>query len=130
MIYYFSTSPALYHPIALQRLQTIDRSNLFEILDYYKAEYGISPAKERLELIKSLKVFPFKKTTTTVFNRSFNVLRNWTPPLTNEVSATTSSSNNDDQNREGTHNTTSRGGSTRDSSFVAAEVEMPAGVIL
>ena len=39
----------------LQGLQTVDRTNLFDILDHYKAEYGISPAKERLNLVKALK---------------------------------------------------------------------------
>ncbi|KAN0071470.1 hypothetical protein V8E54_009471, partial [Elaphomyces granulatus] len=42
-------------PSILQGLQMIDRTNLFDILDHYKAEYGISPAKERLGLVKALK---------------------------------------------------------------------------
>ncbi|KAN0068860.1 hypothetical protein V8E54_013029 [Elaphomyces granulatus] len=41
-------------PNILQGLQTVDRTNLFDILDHYKAEYGISPAKERLNLVKAL----------------------------------------------------------------------------
>lgn len=31
----------------------VDKTNLFGILDHYKAEYGISPAKERLNLVKT-----------------------------------------------------------------------------
>ena len=41
-------------PNILQGLQTVDRANLFNILDHYKAEYGISPAKERPNLVKAL----------------------------------------------------------------------------
>ena len=32
----------------------VDRTNLFDILDHCKAKYGISPAKERLDLVKAL----------------------------------------------------------------------------
>jgi hypothetical protein len=41
-------------PNILQGLQTVDRTNLFDILDHCKAKYGISPAKERLDLVKAL----------------------------------------------------------------------------
>ena len=36
-------------------LQTVDSTNLFDILDHFKAEYGISPAKERLGMVKALR---------------------------------------------------------------------------